>query len=74
MIMAYCKKCGSELPDDAKYCTKCGESVEQKKKWGWAILGLFLFVDGLTVLFGIVGLIIGLIISAVALLIYAASK
>ena len=23
-----CKKCGSEIPDDAKFCSKCGEKVQ----------------------------------------------
>lgn len=26
--MLYCKKCGNELPEDAKFCTKCGQKVE----------------------------------------------
>ena len=25
-----CKKCGSALPDDAKYCGQCGEKVEEE--------------------------------------------
>jgi uncharacterized RDD family membrane protein YckC len=29
--MAYCKKCGSELPDGAQYCPKCGTPVEAQE-------------------------------------------
>lgn len=24
----YCKSCGSEIPDDAKFCPECGMAVE----------------------------------------------
>lgn len=26
--MAFCSKCGKELPEDAKFCTSCGTSVD----------------------------------------------
>ena len=29
--MKYCTKCGSEIPDDAKFCIKCGRPVDQKE-------------------------------------------
>jgi len=29
--MAYCKKCGVELPKDANYCPKCGKSIKDVK-------------------------------------------
>jgi hypothetical protein len=27
MIMQYCRKCGKELEDDARFCQQCGTSV-----------------------------------------------
>ena len=27
--MAYCQKCGTEIPNEAKFCTSCGEKLEQ---------------------------------------------
>lgn len=27
--MIYCKKCGSEQPDDSAFCTSCGENLKQ---------------------------------------------
>ena len=29
--MKYCTKCGSEIPDDAKFCIKCGRPVDQEE-------------------------------------------
>ena len=26
----FCKNCGRELPDDAKFCVQCGASMKQK--------------------------------------------
>ena len=26
----FCKNCGRELPDDAKFCVQCGASMNQK--------------------------------------------
>ena len=26
--MSICKKCGSQMPDDARFCTNCGEKLE----------------------------------------------
>ena len=30
MMSKFCKKCGTELNDDAKFCTSCGERLEQE--------------------------------------------
>ncbi len=30
--MAYCKKCGAELPKNANYCSLCGASVKEFRK------------------------------------------
>ena len=72
--MAYCRKCGAEMPDDAKFCPKCGTGVEQKPSWGLLIVGLLLLTIGLTTLFGVVGTIIGLVIDFVAVVIMGVSK
>ena len=29
IVMIYCKKCGTALPDDAVYCVKCGTKVDR---------------------------------------------
>lgn len=28
----FCKKCGAELPEEAKFCVKCGTSLESDAK------------------------------------------
>lgn len=36
MMSKFCKKCGTELNDDAKFCTSCGERMEQEvvvRRW-----------------------------------------
>lgn len=30
----YCKKCGAQLTDDAKFCKNCGEKVAEKSRGG----------------------------------------
>lgn len=30
-IMAFCKNCGAELPDDAKFCTSCGAPAQENE-------------------------------------------
>lgn len=30
-IMAFCKNCGNELPDDAKFCTSCGAPAQENE-------------------------------------------
>lgn len=62
------------MPDDAKFCPKCGTGDEKKAGWGTLIAGLFFLVIGLTTLLGVVGTMIGLAISAVAVLIKETSK
>jgi len=32
--MKYCSKCGTSLPDDAKFCTACGEAVNEMENNG----------------------------------------
>lgn len=53
--MKYCTKCGKELFDEAVICPGCGCSCEtqvapaeeDKKSFGWALLGFFVPVAGL---------------------------
>lgn len=45
-----CKKCGSEVANDAKHCTNCGASLETKKskaRFGCLVLAVVLFLVGL---------------------------
>ena len=30
-IMAFCKNCGNELPDEAKFCTSCGTPAQENE-------------------------------------------
>ena len=30
-IMAFCKNCGNELPDEAKFCTSCGAPAQENE-------------------------------------------
>ncbi|UCF58887.1 MAG: zinc-ribbon domain-containing protein [Candidatus Bathyarchaeota archaeon] len=30
--MPYCRKCGSELKEDAKFCSKCGTPVSERAR------------------------------------------
>lgn len=30
-IMAFCKNCGAELPNDAKFCTSCGAPAQENE-------------------------------------------
>lgn len=76
--MAYCRKCGAKLDDNDKCCAECGTEVavpvEVKPGWGTLSGGLILLVIGLTTLFGPVGLVIGLVISLVAVIIGTSKK
>lgn len=72
--MAFCKKCGVELPADANFCPACGTPTERKKSWGTLIIGLLFLTLGLTTLLGLIGTGIALIISVVAIIIMAISK
>ena len=33
----YCKKCGHEIPDGARFCNRCGAPVKKKKHTGFLI-------------------------------------
>lgn len=72
--MAYCRKCGTEVPEDAKLCSKCGAELAEKPGCFMLAMGPTLIVLGLTTLFGVVGTIVGLVIAAVVFLIYAVNK
>lgn len=50
-----CRKCGSEIREDAKFCPSCGENVEKKKERA----NVFLVI--LSVIFPIVGFILFLV-------------
>lgn len=49
-----CKKCGSQLEDNADICYKCGEKISkepilpnnQTSSWLWFVFGLFLPIIG----------------------------
>lgn len=53
----YCKRCGAEIKDDAKFCPNCGanQTVDSNTSYdsydsgsvGWAILGFFIPIVGL---------------------------
>jgi len=54
--MAYCPKCGTEMPDEAKFCMKCGGQISaERSKSGFPIAGgilvilaaSFVFINGL---------------------------
>lgn len=72
--MAYCKKCGTELPEDAKHCPQCGTETVEKPGCFMMAVGPLLIVMGLTTLFGVFGLIAGLAIAAVIFFIGAVTK
>lgn len=72
--MAYCRKCGAEISEEAKYCPKCGAETKDKPGCFMLVVGPTLIVLGLTTLFGIVGTVVGLAIAFVMILIYATQK
>ena len=44
----YCKKCGKEIEEGAKFCTYCGNQIEEKdsndtynKKIRWLLFAVF---------------------------------
>lgn len=65
--MVYCVRCGAKNPDDAAVCAQCGKpmmGVERgrtrheeemcfglPRHWGSVLLGLFIIVLGLSILF-----------------------
>lgn len=54
--MIYCKKCGAELPDDAKFCVKCGSELEKKdggSNYWKGVIGIILLISGILTLGGI---------------------
>lgn len=61
--MSYCKKCGTEYVEGAKYCIKCGAPVGEERRgprdecfgWGrggefWGIASIGVFLIGLAIL------------------------
>lgn len=73
-VMAYCRKCGTELSEEAKQCPKCGAETKEKPGCFMLAIGPLLVVLGLTVLFGWIGTIIGLVIAVILLLVYSTQK
>lgn len=73
--MAYCRKCGAELPENSKFCVNCGVVVEEtdganSKSGGEEKKGLVIasFILGLgAVSFGLVGMLGWWLISLVPL-------
>lgn len=54
MIFMYCKNCGKEVSDDAKYCPSCGTPLNVETNSNdlnpsklWALLGFFIPLAGL---------------------------
>ena len=51
--MAFCKKCGQEIPDNVAMCPHCGESqnsapaVDDPGGFGWGLLGFCIPLVGL---------------------------
>ncbi len=47
--MNYCKDCGAEMLDGARYCSKCGAPVEQKSRSNYwlVVVGIILLLSGI---------------------------
>ena len=56
--MAFCSRCGTQIPDNAIQCPNCGQYVNQKaapsdsSDIGWGILGFFVPIVGLVLYLG----------------------
>ncbi|MBM3199518.1 zinc-ribbon domain-containing protein [Candidatus Woesearchaeota archaeon] len=67
-LMAYCQKCGKQIPDNSEYCTICGAKqgkayvslseepeVKKSKWWMWMIIGTFILIGCVLVVIFLIG-------------------
>lgn len=45
--MIYCKKCGAELPESAKFCVNCGTPVKGGANYWVIVAGIILLISGI---------------------------
>ena len=46
--MAFCKKCGNQIPDGSPSCPQCGAPVDvDRGGFGWGLLGCCVPIAGL---------------------------
>ena len=53
--MIYCKNCGAEIPEGAKFCVRCGAPVESKsgKNYWLIVLGIIFIISGVITMAGV---------------------
>ena len=51
--MIYCKKCGAELPESAKFCVNCGTPVKGGANYWVIVAGIILVISGLFTIGGV---------------------